>query len=150
VVAITVFFLLSVAFYAFFSPFLGKDIYEHVAIAEVFDIINQVFDHEEVHTVFYCDVFGLMIGFEYSKLSLLPPLKGVTKSLKRSTWFEQLSLNTQNFTDKVDELRAISSHMLGASGVQIPHDNLDNMQSLSEEDGTSETVDPHIEWGPRS
>nr|XP_043631233.1 protein S-acyltransferase 21-like [Erigeron canadensis] len=32
VVAITVFFLLSVAFYAFFSPFLGKDIYEHVAI----------------------------------------------------------------------------------------------------------------------
>ncbi|GJT48200.1 protein S-acyltransferase 21, partial [Tanacetum coccineum] len=33
VVAITVFFLLSVAFYAFFSPFLGKDIYEHVAIA---------------------------------------------------------------------------------------------------------------------
>nr|XP_043615551.1 protein S-acyltransferase 21-like [Erigeron canadensis] len=32
VVAITVFFLLSVAFYAFFSPFLGKDIYEHIAI----------------------------------------------------------------------------------------------------------------------
>ncbi|XP_076947900.1 protein S-acyltransferase 21-like [Bidens hawaiensis] len=32
VVAITVYFLLSVAFYAFFSPFLGKDIYEHVAI----------------------------------------------------------------------------------------------------------------------
>ncbi|KAD7477002.1 hypothetical protein R6Q59_006933 [Mikania micrantha] len=32
VVAITVFFLLSVAFYAFFSPFLGKEIYEHVAI----------------------------------------------------------------------------------------------------------------------
>ncbi|PWA94321.1 DHHC-type zinc finger family protein [Artemisia annua] len=32
VVAITVFFLLSVAFYAFFSPFLGKDIYEQVAI----------------------------------------------------------------------------------------------------------------------
>ncbi|KAM0041656.1 putative protein S-acyltransferase [Helianthus debilis subsp. tardiflorus] len=32
VVAITVYFLLSVAFYTFFSPFLGKDIYEHVAI----------------------------------------------------------------------------------------------------------------------
>ncbi|XP_024973987.1 protein S-acyltransferase 21 [Cynara cardunculus var. scolymus] len=32
VVAITVYFLLSVAFYAFFSPFLGKEIYEHVAI----------------------------------------------------------------------------------------------------------------------
>ncbi|RVX15755.1 Protein S-acyltransferase 21 [Vitis vinifera] len=33
VVAITVFFLLSVAFYAFFAPFLGKDIYEYVAIS---------------------------------------------------------------------------------------------------------------------
>ncbi|KAK9053474.1 hypothetical protein SSX86_030108 [Deinandra increscens subsp. villosa] len=32
VVAITVYFLLSVAFYTFFSPFLGKHIYEHVAI----------------------------------------------------------------------------------------------------------------------
>ena len=31
--AITVFFLLSVAYYAFFAPFLGKDIYEYVAIA---------------------------------------------------------------------------------------------------------------------
>ncbi|KAK9164889.1 hypothetical protein Scep_000080 [Stephania cephalantha] len=32
VVAITVFFLLSVAFYTFFAPFLGKDIYEYVAL----------------------------------------------------------------------------------------------------------------------
>ncbi|XP_033510257.1 protein S-acyltransferase 21-like [Nicotiana tomentosiformis] len=32
VVAITVFFLLSVAFYACFAPFLGKDIYEYIAI----------------------------------------------------------------------------------------------------------------------
>ncbi|KAK3010628.1 hypothetical protein RJ639_012331 [Escallonia herrerae] len=32
VVAITVFFLLSVAFYAFFAPFLGKNIYEYVAL----------------------------------------------------------------------------------------------------------------------
>lgn len=32
VVAITVFFLLTVAYYAFFAPFLGKDIYEYVAI----------------------------------------------------------------------------------------------------------------------
>ncbi|KAJ1427418.1 Palmitoyltransferase, DHHC domain [Sesbania bispinosa] len=31
VVAITVFFLLSIAYYAFFAPFLGKDIYEYVA-----------------------------------------------------------------------------------------------------------------------
>ncbi|KAI9200426.1 hypothetical protein LWI28_007797 [Acer negundo] len=32
VVAITVFFLLSVAYYAFFAPFLGKDLYEFVAV----------------------------------------------------------------------------------------------------------------------
>ncbi|CAL9782673.1 unnamed protein product [Musa acuminata subsp. burmannicoides] len=32
VIAITVFFLLSIAFYAFFAPFLGKDLYEYVAI----------------------------------------------------------------------------------------------------------------------
>ncbi|GKF67971.1 hypothetical protein Tco_0197650, partial [Tanacetum coccineum] len=32
--------------------------------------------------------------------------------------------------------------MLRASRVQIPHDNLDNLQSLREEDGTSKTVDP--------
>ncbi|OVA00652.1 zinc finger protein [Macleaya cordata] len=32
VVAITVFSLLAVAFYAFFAPFLGKDIYEYVAM----------------------------------------------------------------------------------------------------------------------
>lgn len=32
VVAITVFSLLSVAFFAFFAPFLGNDIYEYVAM----------------------------------------------------------------------------------------------------------------------
>ncbi|GJS71162.1 hypothetical protein Tco_0704003 [Tanacetum coccineum] len=49
---------------------------------------------------------------------------------------------TQKFTDEFDELRAISGHMLGASGVQIPQNNLYNMQSLREEDGTSKLVDP--------
>ncbi|OAY71981.1 protein S-acyltransferase 21 [Ananas comosus] len=33
IVAITVFFLLCIAFYAFFAPFLGKDLYEYVAMA---------------------------------------------------------------------------------------------------------------------
>ncbi|GKA23832.1 hypothetical protein Tco_0709865 [Tanacetum coccineum] len=32
--------------------------------------------------------------------------------------------------------------MLGASGVQISQNNLDNLQSIREEDGTSEMVDP--------
>lgn len=41
VVAITVFFLLSVAYYAFFAPFLGKDIYEYVAIG-VYSIVVSI------------------------------------------------------------------------------------------------------------
>ncbi|GKC64918.1 hypothetical protein Tco_1097516, partial [Tanacetum coccineum] len=32
--------------------------------------------------------------------------------------------------------------MLGAVGVQIPENNLDNLQSVREEDGSSENVDP--------
>nr|GFC69033.1 hypothetical protein [Tanacetum cinerariifolium] len=48
---------------------------------------------------------------------------------------------TQKFLYKVDELRAISGHMLGASRVQIPVNNLDNMHSIVE-NGTLEIVDP--------
>lgn len=47
-VAITVFFLLSIAFYAFFAPFLGKDIYEYVALA-VYSILVSVLSLLSVH-----------------------------------------------------------------------------------------------------
>eukprot|EP00268_Persea_americana_P053322 TRINITY_DN6023_c0_g1_i2.p1 TRINITY_DN6023_c0_g1~~TRINITY_DN6023_c0_g1_i2.p1 ORF type:complete len:648 (+),score=116.49 TRINITY_DN6023_c0_g1_i2:412-2355(+) len=43
VVAITVYFLLVVAFYAFFSPFLGKEFYEYVAIAVYSTVALAVF-----------------------------------------------------------------------------------------------------------
>ncbi|GKE09147.1 hypothetical protein Tco_1412698, partial [Tanacetum coccineum] len=49
---------------------------------------------------------------------------------------------TQKFTNEIDELRAISGHMLGAAEVQILENNLDDMHSSREEDGTLETVDP--------
>ncbi|GJS81677.1 hypothetical protein Tco_0748218 [Tanacetum coccineum] len=49
---------------------------------------------------------------------------------------------TQKLIDEIGELRAISGHMLGAAGVQIPENNLDDMHSSREEDGTSETLDP--------
>ncbi|GJT84876.1 hypothetical protein Tco_1066593 [Tanacetum coccineum] len=49
---------------------------------------------------------------------------------------------TQKFINEIGELRAISSHMLGAAGVQIPKNNLDDLHSSREEDGTSETMDP--------
>nr|GFB57923.1 hypothetical protein [Tanacetum cinerariifolium] len=37
---------------------------------------------------------------------------------------------TQKFMCELDELRAISGHMLGASGVQIPENNLDNLSKI--------------------
>lgn len=43
VVAITVFFLLVVAYYAFFAPFLGKDLYEYVAIGVYSTVALAVF-----------------------------------------------------------------------------------------------------------
>ncbi|KAI8005292.1 Protein S-acyltransferase 21 [Camellia lanceoleosa] len=45
VVAITVFLLLSVAFYAFFAPFLGKDIYEYVAIGVYSFLVRKFSKH---------------------------------------------------------------------------------------------------------
>ncbi|GJV29587.1 hypothetical protein Tco_1386035 [Tanacetum coccineum] len=51
---------------------------------------------------------------------------------------------TKKFIDEIGELRAVSGHMLGASGVQIPQNNLDNLQSIREEDGTLEIVDSPI------
>ncbi|GKD83388.1 hypothetical protein Tco_1350227, partial [Tanacetum coccineum] len=41
-----------------------------------------------------------------------------------------------------DEVGEISGHILGAAGVQIPDDNLDDLHSSREEDGTLETMDP--------
>ncbi|GKC62301.1 hypothetical protein Tco_1094899, partial [Tanacetum coccineum] len=45
--------------------------------------------------------------------------------------------------NEIGELRAISGHVLGAAGVQIPQNNLDNLQSIrEEEDGATEVSDP--------
>ncbi|GKE63451.1 hypothetical protein Tco_1513818, partial [Tanacetum coccineum] len=45
--------------------------------------------------------------------------------------------------NEISELRAISSHVLGASRVQIPQNNLDNLQSIrEEEDGATKVSDP--------
>ncbi|GKC24015.1 hypothetical protein Tco_1026165 [Tanacetum coccineum] len=49
---------------------------------------------------------------------------------------------TQEFTNEIGELRAISDHVLRATGVLIPEDDLDNLHSLSEVDGTLVFVDP--------
>ncbi|GKC54968.1 hypothetical protein Tco_1077713 [Tanacetum coccineum] len=53
-------------------------------------------------------------------------------------------VGTKKFIDEIGELRAVSDHMLGASRVQIPQNNLYNLQSIREEDGTLETVDSSV------
>ncbi|GKE21873.1 hypothetical protein Tco_1433385, partial [Tanacetum coccineum] len=50
--------------------------------------------------------------------------------------------STEKLVNKIGELRAISSHVLGAFGVQIPQENLDNLRSTEEEDGATEVLDP--------
>nr|GEY23810.1 hypothetical protein [Tanacetum cinerariifolium] len=49
---------------------------------------------------------------------------------------------TQKFIFQVGELRAVSGHVLGAAEVQIPENNLDNLHSIVEKDGTLEIVNP--------
>ncbi|GKB20937.1 hypothetical protein Tco_0854860 [Tanacetum coccineum] len=63
--------------------------------------------------------------------------------------FEPLDLlsSTQKFLDKVDELRAVSGHMPGASRVQIPENNLDSLKLTREVDGEFEIVDPYFVLG---
>ncbi|GKB73590.1 hypothetical protein Tco_0935002 [Tanacetum coccineum] len=51
--------------------------------------------------------------------------------------------------NKVDELRAVSCHMLGASRVQIPENNLDNLKLTREGDGDFEIVDPQCLLGSK-
>ncbi|GJZ62600.1 hypothetical protein Tco_0618737 [Tanacetum coccineum] len=55
---------------------------------------------------------------------------------------DQNFMSTQEFIYEISELRAISGHILGAAGVIIPENNLDDLHSSREEDGTSETIDP--------
>nr|GEX96904.1 hypothetical protein [Tanacetum cinerariifolium] len=50
---------------------------------------------------------------------------------------------TKKFMNEIGKLRAISVHVLGAFGVQIPQDDLDNLQSIKEEeDGKTKVSDP--------
>ncbi|GKE09294.1 hypothetical protein Tco_1412845, partial [Tanacetum coccineum] len=51
--------------------------------------------------------------------------------------------STEKLVNEIGKLRAISSHVLGASGVQIPQNNLDNLKSTEEEEvRATEVLDP--------
>ncbi|GJW13774.1 hypothetical protein Tco_0017907 [Tanacetum coccineum] len=56
-------------------------------------------------------------------------------------------LSTHEFTNKVDELRALPGHMLGAARVQVPEDELDDLQWTREENREFEIVDPQFLLG---
>ncbi|GJU68614.1 hypothetical protein Tco_1254873 [Tanacetum coccineum] len=56
---------------------------------------------------------------------------------------------TKKFLYKVDELRAMSGHMLRASRVQVPKDDLDDLHWTREEDGEFETADPQFLLGSK-
>jgi len=58
VVAITVFLLLVVAFYAFFAPFLGKKVLEYVAIGTYTFVVSQP---NCTCIVFLCHLNALML-----------------------------------------------------------------------------------------
>ncbi|GJX91563.1 putative reverse transcriptase domain-containing protein [Tanacetum coccineum] len=58
-------------------------------------------------------------------------------------FFTKLPKSSQEFTDEIGELRAISGHVLRTTGVQIPEDDLDNLHSLREVDGILVFMDPH-------
>ncbi|GJZ13286.1 hypothetical protein Tco_0548516 [Tanacetum coccineum] len=54
---------------------------------------------------------------------------------------------THEFTNKVDELRAVPGHVLGAARAQIPEDNLNDLKWTQEEDGEAKTLDPQFLLG---
>ncbi|GJX45183.1 hypothetical protein Tco_0261859 [Tanacetum coccineum] len=53
------------------------------------------------------------------------------------------------FFYKVDELRALSGHVLRASRVQVPEDDLNDLHWTQEEDGEFETMDPQFLLGSK-
>ncbi|KAL1540632.1 protein S-acyltransferase [Salvia divinorum] len=69
VVAITVFFLLSVAFYAFFAPFLGKEIYEYAATGIYSFLALSVFILYVRCTAIDPADPGILIGADNDKMS---------------------------------------------------------------------------------
>ncbi|GJR55816.1 hypothetical protein Tco_1406337 [Tanacetum coccineum] len=57
--------------------------------------------------------------------------------------------STKKIFYKFDELRAFSSHVLIASRVQVPEDNLNDLHWIREEDGDFETADPQFLLGSK-
>ena len=49
------------------------------------------------------------------------------------------SNRTKKLADEISELRVISGHMLGATRVQIPENNLDHLFSITTVDNALET-----------
>jgi palmitoyltransferase ZDHHC1/11 len=68
VIAITVFFLLCIAFYAFFSPFLGKNLYQYIAMGVYSFLVRLhsspfIFMIEHMSIFHHSSVKGIVIHF---------------------------------------------------------------------------------------
>ncbi|GJT18038.1 hypothetical protein Tco_0876744 [Tanacetum coccineum] len=57
------------------------------------------------------------------------------------------SNGTHEFANQVDELRALPSYVLRAARVQVPEDDMDDLQWTREKDGEFKIVDPQFMLG---
>jgi hypothetical protein len=71
IVAIVVFFLLVVAFYAFFAPFLGKQILEYVAIGVYTPVVSLP------NGLYLCPSYLKRVILWYHETFLYTPLSGI-------------------------------------------------------------------------
>nr|GEX47564.1 phospholipase-like protein [Tanacetum cinerariifolium] len=82
-----------------------------------------------------------LFGMENMQCFTMFTMDTITVTHNLSNMIISESGRTKKFLYKVDELRVISGHMLRASGVQIPENNLNILHSIIK-DGTLELVDP--------
>nr|GEV35837.1 copia protein [Tanacetum cinerariifolium] len=98
---------------------------------QIKELNNILFKEINPHKLFtYYDITSSLRRGALHRLFPRDPIAGLlTKS------------NFKKFIDEISELRAFFGHVLGAVRVQIPENNLDNLHSSVEENGTLETVD---------
>nr|GEW36637.1 retrovirus-related Pol polyprotein from transposon TNT 1-94 [Tanacetum cinerariifolium] len=113
---------------------LSEHLKEKESLEQKVTILKNDFQKEESRNI----DSELTLEKQYSVNSEEPNLSSSTTLVKVPKELPKVSMK---FLYKVDELRAIFSHMLGASEAQIPENNLDNLHLIIK-DGTLEIMDP--------
>ncbi|GJV09758.1 hypothetical protein Tco_1351299 [Tanacetum coccineum] len=99
----------------------SESVYKFVSLEPSLDIINPR----------NCDIPDLIISIPYNLFNLI-----IT-----------ISDGSQKLAYKIDELKALSGHVLRTARVQIPEDDLYDLRWTREEDGEFETLDPQFLLG---